>query len=156
MLADVLSGIRDPLASPTTIRVDASTWHESAVVLRNHGAVIFEWLSAVDRGEHVDVALYVRDADEGVILIASTVDSISTVTDVWEGAAWHERETAEMFGITFAGHDATRLLLADLPDVQAPLKRSFALAARLEKQWPASDSLRRGQLPPGVNPEWTS
>lgn len=156
MLADVVQGQRDPLASPVTIRVDATAWHDSAMALRDHGAVIFEWLSAVDRGDHIDVALHVRNASEAVILIASTNEAIATVTDVWAGAAWHERETAEMFGITFSGHNTARLLLADLPEVHAPLKRSFALTARVNKEWPASDSLRRGQLPPGVNPEWTT
>lgn len=155
MLVDVVPGERDPLASPPTVRVDASRWHQSAVALREHGATIFEWLSAVDRGDHIDVALHVRDGGQGLILIARTEQAIETVTDVWAGAAWHERETAEMFGITFTGHATARLLLADLPEVHAPLKRSFALAARMDKEWPASESLRRGQLPPGVNPEWT-
>jgi len=36
---------------------------------------------------------------------------VSTVTDVWQGANWHERETAEMFGITFAGHPYPEPLL---------------------------------------------
>lgn len=154
VLADVVDGERDPLASPITIRISPERWHETACALKDQGASIFEWLSAVDRGDHIDVALHVRDGGEGLIVIAAVQDSIATVTDVWAGAAWHERETAEMFGITFLGHHTQRLLLAGLPDVHAPLKRSFALSARIEKNWPASDSLRRGQLPPGVNPEW--
>lgn len=154
MLADLVEGERDPLASPVTIRISAERWNETARVLKDNGASTFEWLSAVDRGDHIDVALHVRDGGEGLIVIAAVQDAVPTVTDVWAGAAWHERETAEMFGITFLGHETQRLLLAELPEVQAPLKRSFALKARMEKDWPASESLRRGQLPPGVNPEW--
>ena len=36
---------------------------------------------------------------------------VPTVTTVWRGANWHERETAEMFGITFAGHPYPEPLL---------------------------------------------
>ena len=155
MWAELLGGQLDPLASPATVRVHPQAWRASAAMLKSHGAHVFEWLSAVDRGDHVDVALHVRDTSEGVILITSVADgTLDSVREVWAGAAWHERETAEMFGISFAGHATSRLLLRDLPDVHAPLKRDFALSARIEKDWPAKDSLRRGQLPPGVNSEW--
>jgi len=36
---------------------------------------------------------------------------VPTVTTVWRGADWHERETAEMFGIAFAGHPYPEPLL---------------------------------------------
>lgn len=155
MLADLIPGQLDPMASPATKRVNASQWHEVAQTLKENGATIFEWLSAADFGAHLDVALHVRDGGEGVIIVAAITSEIQTVTDLWAGARWHERETAELFGITFIGHDTERLLLEDIPDVHAPLRRSFALQPRIEKKWPAADSLRRGQLPPGVNPEWT-
>ena len=63
------------------------------------------------------------------------------MTGVFAGAAWHERETFEMFGIEFAGFDdgsglGLRPLL--LPDgfEGTPLRKSFQLAARASKPWP--------------------
>ncbi|MGJ3560607.1 NADH-quinone oxidoreductase subunit C [Streptomyces sp. INA 01156] len=52
------------------------------------------------------------------------------------GAAWHERETYEMFGVDFAGHPALDHLL--LPDnfEGHPLRKDFVLAARVAKAWP--------------------
>lgn len=39
---------------------------------------------------------------------------IPTITGIWRGADWHERETMELFGIIFEGHPyPKRLLLAD-------------------------------------------
>jgi NADH-quinone oxidoreductase subunit H len=48
---------------------------------------------------------------------------------VFAGASWHERETAEMFGIDFAGHPHLVPLL--LPDgfEGHPLRKEFVLAA---------------------------
>lgn len=52
---------------------------------------------------------------------------VASVTDVWAGADWHERETAEMFGVVFEGHpDPRKLLLADDNDAH-PLRKDFKL-----------------------------
>lgn len=52
---------------------------------------------------------------------------IASVTGLWIGADWHERETAEMFGITFEGHpDPRKLLLAD-DNNDHPLRKDFKL-----------------------------
>lgn len=52
---------------------------------------------------------------------------VESVTSIWPTADWHERETAEMFGITFANHPDPRKLL--LPDEweSYPLRKDFPL-----------------------------
>ena len=86
--------------------------------------------------------------------------SLPSATTLWPGAAWHERETAEMFGVVFDGHpDLRPLLLREVTD-PAPLRKATALAARVETKWPgAADPdegrrARRPQLPPGVRASW--
>ena len=55
---------------------------------------------------------------------------------VYRGANWHERETFEMFGITFTDHpNLIPLLLPDGFDGH-PLRKDFVLAARVAKEWP--------------------
>lgn len=50
---------------------------------------------------------------------------VPTVSDIFRTAEWHERETAEMFGVQFAGHpDPRRLLLPDDLDGY-PLRKDF-------------------------------
>lgn len=36
---------------------------------------------------------------------------LPTAVDIYAGAAWHERETHEMFGVTFEGHPSLAHLL---------------------------------------------
>lgn len=61
---------------------------------------------------------------------------LPTWTKVYAGANWHERETWEMFGITFAGHpNLTRLYLPKEFE-GFPLRKDFPLLARIVKPWP--------------------
>ncbi|HEY8837651.1 MAG TPA: NADH-quinone oxidoreductase subunit C [Dehalococcoidia bacterium] len=60
-----------------------------------------------------------------------TVDSI---TPFWLGADWHERETAEMFGVTFRGHPNPKHLLLDDDMTIHPLLKAHPLAPIEMKQ----------------------
>ena len=64
--------------------------------------------------------------------------ALATATGVYRGAAWHERETHEMFGVVFDGHPGLDPLL--LPDGfdGAPLRKNFVLAARRDQDWPGA------------------
>ena len=59
-----------------------------------------------------------------------------TVSDLWPGANWHERETTEMFGIAFEGHPQPVKLLLPEPFEGHPLRKDFPLIARRVKPWP--------------------
>jgi NADH-quinone oxidoreductase subunit C len=53
--------------------------------------------------------------------------SIDSAVPIWPTANWHERETAEMFGIRFNNHpDPRKLLLPDTWNVH-PLRKDFPL-----------------------------
>lgn len=70
-------------------------------------------------------------------------EPVSSVTSLFAGAAWHERETHEMFGVTFTDFaDGSGLGLRPLllPEgfEGTPLAKSFILTARASKPWPGA------------------
>jgi NADH-quinone oxidoreductase subunit C len=57
-------------------------------------------------------------------------DPVPTVSDIWPGAGWPEREVFDLFGIVFDGHpDLRRLMMPD--DWEGhPLKKDYPVQVR--------------------------
>lgn len=74
------------------------------------------------------------------VVVKADVDAddprVPTISSVYPGADWHERETWEMFGIWFDGHP--NLVHIYLPGgfEGYPLRKDFPLLAREVKPWP--------------------
>ena len=52
---------------------------------------------------------------------------IDSVTPIWEGANWHERETWELFGIVFDNHPKLERLLTPKTYEFFPFRKSYKL-----------------------------
>ncbi len=77
---------------------------------------------------------------------------IATVSDLWAGADWHEREARDMFGIVFDGHpNLVPLLLPDDMLDHFPLRKSNPLAPLEEWQGEILGPKmgQAGYIPPG-------
>jgi NADH-quinone oxidoreductase subunit C len=102
-----------------------------------------DFTSAVDfgpeRGFEVLTHLYSIAHRHNVRLkvkLARNEPVIDSVSDLFPTCDWHERETAEMFGIRFEGHpQPVKLLLAEQFD-GFPLRKDFPLMTRELKPWP--------------------
>jgi NADH-quinone oxidoreductase subunit C len=62
--------------------------------------------------------------------------SVDSWVPVFAGANWHERETHEMFGISFTGHPDLRNIYLPTDFEGFPLRKDFPLLARIVKPWP--------------------
>lgn len=62
--------------------------------------------------------------------------TVPTITGVYAGADWHEREANEMFGVIFAGHPGLQKLYLPGDFEGYPMRKDFPLLARLVKPWP--------------------
>jgi NADH-quinone oxidoreductase subunit C len=140
------------------IYVDPDNWATAAATARDDaGLDFFSWLSAVDWAKEVAVGEPVDDVDNlqerfevlcrlsssttsDAVILATALEkdnpSLHSLTSVYAGAAWHERETAEMFGIDFPGHPNLIKLYLPQEFEGHPLRKSFALGAREVKPWP--------------------
>lgn len=77
--------------------------------------------------------------DLRVLLKADVADDdprIGTWVHTYAGAAWHEREAHEMFGITFDGNADLRHIYLPTEFEGHPLRKEFPLLARVVKPWP--------------------
>jgi NADH-quinone oxidoreductase subunit C len=157
-----------------TVDVPPAAWPAALTYARDAlGCTYFDWLSAVDEleaGFRVVVHLVNLPARERLLvrtLVPRDDPRLATAVGIFKGAAWHERETHEMFGVGFDGHPNLVPLL--LPDgfEGHPLRKEFVLAARAAKAWPGAKEpgesekdvsgkgggaapTRRRSVPPGV------
>jgi NADH:ubiquinone oxidoreductase 27 kD subunit len=82
-------------------------------------------------------------------LVTREAPRVTSIVELFPGAAWHERETHEMFGIDFEGHpDLAPLLLP--PEFEGhPLRKEFVLASRVAKAWPGAKEPGESHAAPG-------
>ncbi|MFI9309943.1 NADH-quinone oxidoreductase subunit C, partial [Streptomyces triculaminicus] len=156
-----------------TADVPAEAWITALKTARDRlGCTFFDWLSAVDEPgtgfrvcAHVAALPGAGEGPHGIrrLLLRTTVPhdapALPTAVGVYAGAAWHERETHEMFGVDFTGHPHLVPLLLPENFEGHPLRKDFVLAARVVKAWPGAKEpgeaaeggpKRRQMLPPGV------
>lgn len=106
----------------------------AAEIIYNAGMSL-EAVTGVDRLKQnrfeiiYDYALYAAGEDLFRVVIRAYVDrdqpDIPTVSGVFAGANWHERETWDLMGINFTGHpQLTRFLLPEDADFH-PLRKDY-------------------------------
>jgi NADH-quinone oxidoreductase subunit C len=149
--------------------VAVGEWHDAVSSAKDEGHAFFDLLTAVDledAGFEVVVRVWDPLRRTGLLVrtrVGRDGPAVPTLTDLYDGAAWHERATAEMFGIAFDGHETAPLLLT--PTFEGhPLRKDFVLAASVAKPWPGTKEPgesdadlarpRRRPTPPGVPKEW--
>ena len=148
LLEQVPSASVDEGYGPATVDVPASSWAAAVSLARSVlQCEWFDFLTAVDEPSGPALVCHlVRTSPFGHVLLRTQLSAekpvVASVAGVFAGAAWHERETAEMFGITFVGADGETLPLEPLllpPGFEGhPLRKEFALQPRLDRPWPGA------------------
>ena len=93
-----------------------------------------------DRERPLEVVYNVRSLERRVDLrVKVELDPnsdlvVDSVVPLWRGADWLERETFDMFGITFRGHpDLRRILMWETYAEGYPLRKDFPLRGRFSR-----------------------
>jgi NADH-quinone oxidoreductase subunit C len=103
-----------------------------------HDNLTFEHCSVVTAVDYIDhlMVVYLLSNYYNGVMIDLDVDvpdddlHIQAVTDIWEGANWHERETWELFGIVFDGHPRLERLLTPQNYEFFPFRKSYKLRSQ--------------------------
>ncbi len=115
----------NPESSPPMLYLDGDAIHEVCQFLHTHDALYFDSLSCltgIDNGAEagtMEVVYHLYSIPYDLHLALSVEldrknPSIISVSDLWGGANWHEREAYDLLGISFLGHpDLRRILLPE-------------------------------------------
>jgi NADH-quinone oxidoreductase subunit C len=116
------------------VTVTVEQWQAAARFAQaSLGCRYFCFLTAVDWKEQgMEILCRVENLDARVAVLLRTrlaagADRCPTLTGVWRGADWMERECWDMFGVRFEGHpDHRRILLGE--DWEGhPLRKDYAV-----------------------------
>jgi NADH-quinone oxidoreductase subunit C len=133
-----------------TVVVSAQNYLEAARILKEAPGCQFEQLidlCGVDYSEYkmgdydglryaVVVHLLSVSLNQRVRLRVFAADddlpSVDSLTGVWAGANWFEREAFDLFGIVFEGHNDLRRILTDYGFIGHPFRKDFPVSGHAE------------------------
>lgn len=101
--------------------------------LKERGFRFLSFITAIHFKDHFEVVYALRNIPEKEIIFLKTKlkenEEIETLSNIYNGANWMEREIYDMFGIKFKNHpDLRRILLPD--DYEGhPLRKDFPMNA---------------------------
>ena len=135
----------------TMFDLESERWHAAIAALRDDvGLARLEFLTAVDEADGslsviaqlLGGAAAPHDVGDRVVSVfvrtrVGPGQVLASITDLFAGAAWHERESDEMFGLALSTGPGERLLLGEhMPE--HPMLKSFWLEPRQDRPWPGA------------------
>ena len=133
---DVTTGPIRQRHDETEIRIAPGNVPDVLGALHDEPAFHFEMLSdlaGVDTGDHMQVVyhLWSETTTDWLRVVADGIPRVDprtpSVTFLWKGAEWMEREAYDMFGIVFEGNRDLRRIYMPPDYTSFPLRKDFYL-----------------------------
>ena len=130
---DSIADYQAPEAGDPFILAKVEILHDICAFLKAGDELYFDSLrlqSGVDWGDHFSSVyhLYSYKYKHSLVLrvdLPRENPSVASVVDLWPIAEWFERETFDMFGISFEGHAGLRRILLPLDWEGYPLRKDY-------------------------------
>ena len=110
----------DP-SNPRALRLDSSAVHKVCLWMRDNPEAqltYFEFITAQDYPESNEIVLVYSLYSYSLrhrLVVKTVLDRqaphIGTVSDIWEGADWSEREVYDLYGVVFDNHPDLRRIM---------------------------------------------
>jgi NADH-quinone oxidoreductase subunit C len=99
--------------------------------------VYLSFVSAIDWPDRFDLVYHLASPAKGhgvTLKVALPKDDarIASVTGLWKGADWHEREAYDLFGVVFDGHPNLRRIMMSADWKGHPLRKDYVYE---DPQW---------------------
>jgi NADH-quinone oxidoreductase subunit C len=88
-------------------------------------AVVYH-LQSISLNQRLRIRVFCADDEQPMV---------DSVTAIWAGANWFEREAFDLFGILFKGHPDLRRLLTDYGFIGHPFRKDFPLSGNVEVRY---------------------
>jgi NADH-quinone oxidoreductase subunit B len=103
-----------------------------AVGLKEGGFDYLTYITAVHYPDSLDLVYEVRSIDRDEdrswkVSLESSNATVPTISTIFKGANWHEREIYDLFGIQFSGHSDLRRILLPEDWTGHPLKKDYSI-----------------------------
>jgi len=134
----------DEFRGDLAITVDRSAWVEAATLLRDHPELDYklfldlcgvDYLDKDERDDRFEVALHAYSVSKKhhvrlKTTLAEAQPQLPTLTGVYKGANWFEREAWDLYGITFDGHPNLSRILTHDDFVGHPMRKDYPQGQR--------------------------
>jgi NADH-quinone oxidoreductase subunit C len=106
--------------------VDYSAYGEGASAWKGARFAATSQLLSIEHNWRVRLRVFA--ADDGFPVV-------DTLTGIWPGANWYEREAFDLFGIMFSGHPDLRRILTDYGFIGHPFRKDFPISGQVEMRY---------------------
>jgi len=96
---------------------------------KDEGYDMLLMVTGVDYVDHLEVVYHLLSTKDGRRLLVKTKidEEVDSVTGIWPGANWHERETYDLVGIRFRNHPNLKRILLPEGWVGHPLRKNYPM-----------------------------
>jgi len=106
--------------------VDYSAYGEGASAWKGARFAATSHLLSMEHNWRVRLRVFAQDDGFPVV---------DTLTGIWPGANWYEREAFDLFGIMFSGHPDLRRILTDYGFIGHPFRKDFPISGHVEMRY---------------------